>query len=559
MVRRVLKLWHKEWNGLHQAAFLLALASLASQLLGLLRDRLLAGTFGAGLNLDIYYTAFRIPDLVYVSIASFVSVTVLIPYIAKLRHGEDKQALERFTSSIVTVFSVVMLGVVGVLWLMMPYWSPYLAPGFSTAALAELTLLSRILLLSPFLLGLSNLFGAITQSFHKFLAFTISPILYNLGIIVGIIWLYPVLGLPGLVWGVVIGALLHLMVQWGSVRSLGIFPRPTFHIPWREVYDIILCSLPRTVGLAMHQVSMLVLVAIGSTIVAGGIAVFSLAQNLQTVPMMIIGMSYSVAAFPTLSKLFSDGQREAFVSKIVVAARHIVFWSMPAIVFIVVLRAHIVRVILGSGEFGWTDTRLTAAALALFVISAAGQSLIHLFVRGYYAAGNTAKPLLINIVSAGVIVVSALLLVRWFSVYPPALTFLEGAFRVSDLTGTLILALPLAFSLGTILNSLLFIIAFERDFGGLVASLSKTTLETLMAALMGGVATYAALFIGAPLFELTSVVAVLGQALLAGTIGIGVWLLSLALLKNQEFLELWAVLHAKFIAKEAIVTEQVEL
>jgi len=109
-----------------------------------------------------------------------------------------------------------------------------------------------------------------------------------------------------------------------------------------------------------------------------------------------------------------DLGREKFVENVVVATRHILFWSLPVVVLFIVLRAQIVRTILGTGEFGWAETRLTAAALALFAVSLVAQSIVLLFVRGYYAAGNTMKPLLVNILSAGGIVVSAYLFINIF-------------------------------------------------------------------------------------------------------------------------------------------------
>lgn len=558
-MERVFRFLTKELVSLHQAAFLLAFTSLLSQLLGLARDRLLAATFGAGSALDIYYTAFRIPDLIYVTIASFVSVTVLIPFITKESLHHSRSELNKFLSAIFTVFSVVMIIALGIVWCLMPILSKWLAPGFAPEASAELISFSRILLLSPLLLGVSNLLGGITQSFHKFFAFTVSPIIYNLGIIVGIVVFYPIFGLVGIVWGVVIGAVLHLLIQLPGIMELGLLPRPTLDIPWRSIKSIIFTSLPRTLTLATYQISMAALVAMGTLIVSGAVAVFSLAQNLQTVPLMIVGVSYSVAAFPTLTKLFSAGDKKAFVDKMVVAAKHITFWSMPAIVFIIVLRAHIVRVILGGGNFSWTDTRLTAAALALFVLSASAQSLVQLFVRGYYASCNTKKPLIINLISAGVIILSGAGLVMLFKNHSGLLILIEKMLRVSDVTGSLILALPLAYSIGTILNAVLFIIVFEKDFGGLVKPLLITTLETTAASILGGAITYAVLLFGAPLFTLQTLVGVLTQAVVAGGVGIIVWLLTLYLLQNQEFIDTVASLQVRFKPKEAMVAEQVEL
>jgi len=559
MVKVFLKLLHKEWSGLHQAAFLLAGASLASQLLGLVRDRLLAGTFGAGPELDIYYSAFRVPDLVYVTIASFVSVTVLIPFIINQSNKHNAKELQRFLSGVFTVFAMVMSVVLIGLWFAMPWLSKFLVPGFSIDSQSQLVVLSRWLLLSPIILGLSNMLGGVTQSFHKFFAYVLSPILYNLGIIFGIIFLAPKFGLKGIVWGVIVGAILHLFIQLPSIYKLGLIPSITFDIPWKEVKSIITTSLPRTLTLATYQISIMALVAIGTMMASGAVAIFTLAQNLQTVPMMVVGMSYSVAAFPTLAKLFSSGDKKAFVDKITTASRHIMFWSIPAIVFIIVLRAHIVRVILGTGSFDWVDTRLTAAALGLFILSAWAQSLVHLFVRGYYASSNTVKPLVINLVSSIFIVLSAVGFIYLFKWWPMGLYILESVFRVSDLSQSMILILPLAFTIGSILNALLFIILFEKDFGGIVKPLWKTSLEAFTASIVGGVVTYLVLSLLSPIIISSTLLKVFSQAFIAGSAGVAVWAIVLVFLKNEEFLESVTAIRVRMSPKETVVAEQAEL
>jgi len=234
-----------------------------------------------------------------------------------------------------------------------------------------------------------------------------APVLYNVGIIAGIVFLMPRFGIEGVAYGVIIGALLHLLIQVPVVIKHGLFPRFLLKLDWMEIKDVVLLSLPRTITLSATHLTLIVLVAIASLMDEGSIAIFNFSFNLQSVPLAIIGVSYSVAAFPTLARFFSNGQREKFAEHIIAATRHIIFWSTPAIVLFIVLRAQIVRTILGSGEFDWSDTRLTAAALAVFVVSILAQALQLLFVRAYYAAGRTMVPLVVNIGSATIIIVLA--------------------------------------------------------------------------------------------------------------------------------------------------------
>ena len=130
---------------------------------------------------------------------------------------------------------------------------------------------------------------------------------------------------------------------------------------------------------------------------------------MQSVPLAIVGASYSLAAFPTLAGLWTKGDTRTFVSTLSTAMRHIFFWSVPALVLFVVLRAQIVRTVLGSGAFDWSDTRLTAASLALFAVSVVAQSAILLLTRAYYAAGKTRAPLFIAFGGALITVCSAFL------------------------------------------------------------------------------------------------------------------------------------------------------
>lgn len=385
---------------MHQAAYLLALFALLSQLLALVRDRLLAASFGASHTLDVYYAAFRIPDLLFATVASLLSLYALLPILSRLDHsGEGKSA--SFLRQVLLLFFVVMAALAGVLWLLAPIVVPLVVPGIANDTLVMLT---RILLLQPILLGGSNIIASLTQLRHRFLLYSVSPLLYNVGIIVGIVALYPSWGLAGLGWGVVLGAVLHLCVQLPFFLAEG----RGQHYPLREVFgnvrEVLTLSVPRTLALSAGQLSLLVLTAMASFFAPGSIAIFTFAFNLQAVPLAIIGVSYSVAAFPTLSRLYAAGERSEFLRHVEAALRHVLFWAIPATVFVIVLRAQLVRTILGAGAFDWSATRLTAAALALFVVSLCAQSVTLLIARGYYAAGRSSKPLLFGLLSVTVAV-----------------------------------------------------------------------------------------------------------------------------------------------------------
>lgn len=464
MVKMILHALGREVRGLHEAAYLLAIFAFASQILALVRDRLLASGFGAGEALDIYYAAFRIPDFLFVSVASLVSLSVMIPFFTQKMDSSPEEA-KSFISSIFSIFSIIIIGVSIIAFFLAPHILSVLFPGLKEAiSFPDLVLLTRVLLLQPIFLGFSSLLASIIHVQQRFIIYAVSPLLYNIGIIFGIVTLYPLFGLVGLAYGVVLGAILHLSLQIPFIVQSGFFPRFTLKNDWVEIKKVIILSLPRTLTLSANQISLIFLVGFASLMSTGSISVFNLSLNLQSVPLTIIGASYSVAAFPTLARLFTNGDQKKFFAHITVAARHIIFWALPATVIFIMLRAQIVRVILGSGEFTWTDTRLTAAVLALFAVSLLAQSLVLLFVRGYYAAGKTMKPLIINVTSSLLVIVFAYIFIALYHNTELFRYFIESLLRVEGISGTEILMLPLAYSLALFLNASAFWILFQRDF-----------------------------------------------------------------------------------------------
>src|SRR3989344_3022937 len=213
MVKKVFHILNREISGLHEAAYLLGAFAIGSQVLALFRDRLFAYTFGANRLLDLYYAAFRIPDFIFVSIASMVSVSVLVPFfIDKLKEGDGSG--KHFIDNSFSVFFVSIILVSLVAFIFIPFLIPYVFPGFDSEPLkTHLVTLSRIMLLSPIFLGLSNFLASITQIYNRFFIYALSPLLYNLGIIIGILVFYPLWGVSGLAWGVALGAALHFLVQ----------------------------------------------------------------------------------------------------------------------------------------------------------------------------------------------------------------------------------------------------------------------------------------------------------------------------------------------------------
>jgi putative peptidoglycan lipid II flippase len=410
----------------------------------------------------------------------------------------------------------------------------------------------RILLLQPLLLGISSLFGVVTQMNHRFVLFAISPLLYNLGIILGISMLYPVFGLMGLAAGVVIGAFGHLIVQVPFVRQSSFAFSLVRKMDWKLLGQVLSVSIPRALTLSVNQIVLLVLVGMASFMAVGSVSTFQFAFNLQSVPLAIIGMSYSVAAFPTLSYLYAKKDQKGFNLQLVTAFRHIIFWSIPIITLVVVLRAQIVRVLLGSGAFDWADTRLTAALLAIFVLSLLAQAVLLLLIRAFYAGGKTLLPLVVAVCSGVVSVLLAFVLRDVYFAHPELAMTLQNIFRLENVFGAEVLVLAIAFMGGQFLQVIVLVFASRRTFLVSYASLVHFFYQATLAGVAGGLASYIALNEVVDGINQNTFIGVLLQGIVAGVVGVAVVIVIYKLLGSPELKEIYRSFQTKIFKTDVV-------
>jgi len=530
-VLRALRYLYHEVRGLHEAAYLLAFATLLAQVLALVRDRVLAHHFGAGETLDLFYAAFRVPDTLYALLASLFSVFVLVPFLdAAAAQGRD--AVREFLSDLFTVFSLGMVCIAGFVWLGAPQLVGLFYGGFSPEAHETLVRFVRVLLLQPLFLGVSNLLGAYVQMRGRFLVYAVAPLLYNIGIILGATVLYPLLGVTGLVWGVVLGALLHLGMQGSFIVQERMVP--CLRIPDRtRIRAVVRVSVPRTLTLVSQQLVLLVLVSMASVLAAGSVSSLSLAMNLQAVPLALVGASYSVAAFPALVRAYRH-LLPTYRTLLIAAVRQIVFLAVPITVLTIILRVEIVQVALGSGAFDRSAVLLTAAVCGVLVLSLAAQGVSLFLVRACYAAGETYAPLVRSVASALFTVCTALGLIAALREHlvPPVL------FGVSERGAAELLALACAYTMGALLYAVLLVVYIERRFGGFVRGVARTVGESCVASCAAGAAAYSTLLFTADLLP-GGVVGALATGVVAGGVGVGAWTLMLLFLKSEDGRTLW--------------------
>ncbi len=499
------------------AAIILGAASLASRLLGLIRDRVLAHYFGAGPIMDSYYAAFKIPDMLYtLSIIGALSAG-LIPIFTKiyLKSGDDKKEAWKLISNTINILAVALAAVSFVLILIAPWIVPLIAPGFDGEKKEMTIIFTRIMLLSPILLGLSAVVGGVLQSLKNFFIYSLSPIFYNVGIIIGAVALVPMFGYKGLAMGVILGAFLHLLIQLPSLWRAGFRYSPIFN--WRDqnFLMIIRLMIPRTLGLAALQLNMVFITAVASTLSVGAVTVFNYAYNLQSFSLGIIGVSFAVAALPTLSALAAEKNWQEMIKDISSVARQMLFFIIPLSVIFLMLRAQIVRVALGSGAFGWDATIRTADTLAFFSLSLFAQCLSMLLARAFYAMENTKTPLKIGVVTVIVNIVLGLYFTR-------SLGFgVEG--------------LALAFTLAWILNTALFWIFLRLRLGSLdEENVLGAVYKMSIAALLMGLAIQGLKYVIAPMVNMETFLGIFTQGAVAGLGGLAVYALAGLALRSHE-------------------------
>ncbi|MBT4723070.1 hypothetical protein HOB30_04885 [Candidatus Falkowbacteria bacterium] len=338
--------------------------------------------------------------------------------------------------------------------------------------------------------------------------------MYNLGIIFGAVFLTDSFGLYGLAFGVIIGCMLHLLVQLPVAIRLGFKFKAIFQLKERNFIKIIKLMGPRVLGLASSQVNFIVITIFASFLAAGSLTVFNFANNLQSVAIGLIGVSFAIAAFPVLSKSFSNKKEEEFNTTLIKTFKQIMFFIVPFSIALIILRVQIVRVILGAGKFNWEDTILTADSLGLFSFSLFAQALIPLLVRAFYARQNTVLPFIASFIS---VVVNIFL--TWY---------LIAKFDV--------LGLALGFSISAIVNFVILILFIKLKvdklrFQGVLRSLLDISIASLV---MGVVIQYTKAGLG-NLVEMSRFWGVLAQGLVAGLMGIAVFCIISSWLKNEEY------------------------
>lgn len=405
-------LFTKSQTSILSAAFVIATMVATSRVLGLVRDRLLTARFTTD-ELGVYFAAFRIPNFIFEMLAmGAISVAFIPVFTAYISQGKKEEAY-KIASSVINL-SVVFFTVLFIIFFALtPQISKLITPGFNEQEIALMVSFTRTILffqVVPLLIG--NFLTGVLQSFKQFLVPAMAPVVYNIGIIIGIIFLTPAIGLYSPVIGVVIGAVLFFLIQIPFVFYLGYRHSFSIDIKNRGVRQIGRLMLPRTIGIAASQIDSTVDLILASLLGTRSITIFYLAQHLQFLPVGLFGLAIAQAALPNLSENSAKENLTAFKKSFLASFHQILFLIFPVSVFFIVLRIPIVRLVFGAGRFDWPATVLTGKTLAYFSISLFAQGIIHLLARAFYAMHDSKTPVIIAVFSILVNVVFSIIFVR---------------------------------------------------------------------------------------------------------------------------------------------------
>ncbi len=510
--------WRRQTNIL-SAAFVIMVTALASGLLGLLRDRLLAGKFFGGLEwqLDVYFAAFRLPDMVFqllvIGALSAAFIPVLNEYLEK---DKDEAYLVASSALNIVLASFILLG--GIIFVFAPSLCQMIAPNFSSEKILLMSSLTRIMLVAQIFFCISNFLTGIIQCHQRFLVPALAPVAYNLGIILGIVFLTPFLGIYGPTLGVVLGALLHLLVQLPLAMKLGFSFSPfNTRVSHPGVKEIIKLTIPRTFSLAVSQIEATVPVFLATSFAAGSLSIFYFAQHLMSFPVGLFGAAIGQAALPALSQNSARKDWQEFKRTFLSSFFQILYLVLPVTAILLVLRVPVVRLAFGVKNFPWQATILTGKTLALFTVAIFSQSVIQVLVRGFYALRNTKTPLLVAVFA----MVSNIFLSIFLTMY-----FHFG-----------ILGLAAATSIASFLHAVLLFVFLDRAVLGFERkSVSLSLLK------IGGAALVTAFFLWIPMrlldryvLDTAKTINLILLTMVAGLVGLGVYVSFSLLLRIEEF------------------------
>jgi putative peptidoglycan lipid II flippase len=420
---------------LPQGALVLSVLTFGSYGMGLVRDRIFARTYGADVALDAYNAAFVLPELLFDVFIAAGLAAPFVPIFMKLV-TEEAEAAESFARTILTLAVLTMAAAAAILLVMAPLTIDVIAPGFRSPEQRQLYIdLFRVMCVTPLIFATSIVLGEILVAKRRFLYYGLAPLLYNGGIVAGTLLLHDRIGIFGAAVGAVLGALLHLGIRVVGISRTEIRLRPLLDLRMTAVREFLRLMVPRMAGAPIEPLTFQFFTRIASTFAAGSVSAVSFARNFQSVPVSLIGVAFSLAAFPALSTAAGRGDRDGFVRVLRMNILTIGLITAAAAIALFVLSTFVIDLFLGGGAFDADDVQRTAALLSVFALSVPIESLTYPLARAIYATRNTILPVSASLAGLGVTIVTTTLL-------SPALglTAVPVGFTLGSATKLLVLA-----------------------------------------------------------------------------------------------------------------------
>ena len=416
-----------------RAGLIITGAFLASRVLGWLRVVVLSNLFGAGAELDAYYAAFRVPDLIFELVAAGAITSALIPVLSGLIEGGQRDRAWRVASTVLNLMLAALLALAVLLFFFAPTLVPLLVPGFDESTTALTVELTRLMLVSPILLAAGSIVTAILQTQDRFGATAMAPVVYNASIIGGALLLEPAMGIHGVAVGVVVGAAGHVLVQLPALRGHFRYS-PTADVSDPAARQTFWLMLPRAVGMGANQITFLVNTALASTVAVGAVVSYTVAFSVLQIPLGVFGLPVGIVLLPAMSRALANRDEVEFGSMVAQAMR-LLLWIMAVVAGIgVVARAEVVDLLFGWG-FDQEALDATARALGVFLVGLPAHAMNIILARAFYSGKDTVTPVTVAIVSVGVNVTISILAVGSLGIAGLALGIALGAwFEATTLT-----------------------------------------------------------------------------------------------------------------------------
>lgn len=388
---------NKKQNTILSASIVLAVTFSISAVLGFLRSRFLNNAFFATEpgNLDVYIAAFRVPDLIFKLLVTGALSASFIPIFSSFLH-KDRAEANKLASAVISLLFVLFAVISIIVLIFTRPICEFITGGFNPEQVELMINLTRILLIAQIFFLISNFLTGILQVHQVFIVPALSPIIYNVFIILSIFTLAPTFGIYGPVYGAVVGAFFHLAIQIPVAKRQGFRFSPNFNFNQKGVKDVIRLMIPRSLSLGLGEIENTVTLFFTSSLASGSVVLLNLALQLMYLPSRIFGTTVGQASLPMLSKNIARNELNTFretVNKIILQSLYI---ALPITVLVLVHRLSIVRITFGSKQFPWSATILTAKTLAYLTPAIVSQAVIQILIRSFYAMHDTKTPLKVS-------------------------------------------------------------------------------------------------------------------------------------------------------------------